>query len=58
MGFLNISASLQTLLVAGTHLADGELLQVAVNGEEIIKWRGRPRIIGAAKRDGQHFKPE
>jgi hypothetical protein len=58
MGFLKISMSLHTRLVAETHLADGEFLQVAVNREEFLKLRGRTRIPVVSKRNGQHFKPE
>jgi len=39
-----MSTSLHTWLAAKTHLADGELLQVAVNRKEFLKLRGRSRI--------------
>ena len=45
-------------LAAETHPADGELLQVAVNREELLKLRGRTRIPVITKRNGQHFRPE
>jgi hypothetical protein len=37
MGFLKISMSVHKWLAAETHLAEAELLQVAVNREEILK---------------------
>jgi hypothetical protein len=42
--------------VAETHLADGELLDVAVNMEEFMRLRGRIPVM--SKRDGQYFIPE
>ena len=48
----------RTKLAAGTHPADGEFLQVAVNREEVLKFRERTGIPMLFKRDGQHFKPE
>ena len=53
-----MSASLHTCLAAEMHLADGELLQVAVNRKEFLKLRGRTRIPVVSKTDGNHFKPE
>jgi hypothetical protein len=44
MGFLKISTSLLTWLVAETYLADGEILQVAINRVKFLKLRGRTRI--------------
>ena len=44
-----MSTSLHTWLAAEMHLADGELLQVAVNRKEFLK---------LPKREGQKFKPE
>jgi len=49
-----MSTSLHTFLVAKTRLADGELLQVAVNRKEFLKLRERSII----QIDGQHLKPE
>ena len=45
-------------LATETHLADGQSLQVAVNREEFLKLRGRPRIPAIYKTDGKNFKPE
>jgi hypothetical protein len=39
MGFLEISKPLHTWLVAETHLAGGEFLQVAINMEAFLKLR-------------------
>jgi len=47
--------SLHIWLAAETHLADGELLQVAVNREEFLKLRGRIRIPVVSKRGGQYL---
>jgi hypothetical protein len=40
------------------HLADGEVLNVGVNREELPKLRGGPRITVISKREGHHFKLE
>jgi hypothetical protein len=58
MVFLKILTSLHTRLAAETHLADGELLQVAANRKEFLKLRGRSRMPVVSTREGQHFKPE
>lgn len=50
--------SLHTLLAAETQLANGEVLQVQVSRDEILKLRGRTRIPVMCKGDAQHFKPE
>jgi len=53
MCFLELLMFLHIWLAAETHLADGELLQVAVNREEFLKLRGRSRMPVVSKRDGQ-----
>jgi hypothetical protein len=45
-------------LAAETCLADGELLKVAINGEEFLKLRGKSLKPEISKTDGKHFKPE
>jgi hypothetical protein len=56
MVFVKVSRTLHTRLVAATHTADGELLQVAVNREEFLKLQERTRVPVLSKRDRQHFK--
>jgi hypothetical protein len=58
MVFPKVSATLPTWLVAEIHIADQEILQVAVNRKEFLKLRIKPRLPVISKSDGEHFKPE
>jgi len=58
MVLLKVSAPLPTWLAAEIRLAVQEILQVAVNREEFLKLRIKPRLPVISKRDGEHFKPE
>ena len=53
-----ISTSLRTRLTDETHPADGELLQVATNREEVPNFPGKTRIPVASTTDVQHFIPD
>jgi hypothetical protein len=50
--------SVHTRLVAETHLADGEVLQVAVNREQFLKLRRKTQMPVVPKTVGQYFNPE
>jgi hypothetical protein len=57
MRFLKMSTFLQINFVAETNLADGHLVQLMENGEEILKLRGRSRIPVTHKDVWQYFVP-
>jgi len=55
---LVISMSWPRRLAEETHLADGEVLQVAVNREKFLKLQGRTGLPVKSKRCGKNFIPE
>jgi hypothetical protein len=57
MGFLKKSISLHVRLAAETDLADGEILEVALERGEFLKLRSRTPIPVISKIDGSTSNP-